>query len=496
MSGISRRDWVLFFAFLSTSVFFRFFKLENIPALCGDEAWSAAQAQLAYLGLPHTWTVTSGRFLSPFYIALTYLTQAVEPFAIRYPAFVMGCLPVLLAFPALKTCINKEAAFLSTILIAVLPIHIEFSRLAWDLCFMPLFGLGFTVSILRKKWIWSLFFVVCGVLVHPTFIMLLSVVVIVYLTEMKIQGKFPSVKWLIAMFVVLVALAFWAFTWLPPSFPIFIPSLFSFWIFVTGIGGIFMGPVIFAHLSGFVPTSLALTMNIGFLLLLLVFLIFYVKKLTLTQKAFIAGLGGSLIALYFGGGPSAVSPGLERGSLFYCIPLSVVLGLLFSEVRYGKWISYAFGTLLLFLTFQFFFQRTMKDGGMTAVTHEFHTGPKDPKYAALEWIISDATKPGVYRFLVEDFTIYWNSLNYLLAHLPGPHIIRHTASLGTLNPAQRLTSSTEIIKFVANGGYAIGYLNSRQDKLFQELSAEGYSLIRKGFKDYGDKEFIVVWKLQ
>ena len=185
MTVVSRRDWAIFTILILIAIFFRIYHLENIPAVCGDEAWTAAQAQLAAKNLPHTWFVTAQRFLSPFYIVLSYLSQGVEPFSIRYPAFVMGVLAVLFSFPLLMKTIGKEAAFLTTILIAVLPIHIEFSRLAWELCLVPISGLIFSSLILQKKWVYAIIALIAGTLCHPSFVLLTAVLVVSFFMEKK-----------------------------------------------------------------------------------------------------------------------------------------------------------------------------------------------------------------------------------------------------------------------------------------------------------------------
>lgn len=494
MTVVSRRDWVLFALLVCVSIFLRIFHLENIPAICGDEAWTATQAQLAARGLPHTWIVTSHRLLSPFYIALSYLTQGVDPFGIRYPAFMIGVLTIIISFPILSRAIGKEAAFLATLIVAVLPIHIEFSRLAWELCFVPLFGVMFTAFTLRKKWFAALLAVIAGTLSHPSFINLLPVLVLVFLWARYKENKLPSKAVLILSGLVLIGLGIWAYSWLPPRFIRTDISFESIGVYITGVAGVFMGLVGFAFMADFVPPLAAWFLIILFYLVVIGGTVMTWKRIPEIQKVFMAGIFLSIITIYILAGLAVVSPGFERASLFYCVPICAYLGTVFSEIKFGKWKVFFLSLIMLGSTFAFLFMPVFEHGGK--LTREFHTGPVDPKYAAYEWINTQIIQGKKPLFIAEDFSIFWNTWNFMLAHHGLETDLRHISEQGGLNPGLFLKDGSEILSLMGKGAFAIGYADGALNLFFNDLQEQGFRISRKGFKDYAKNDFIVVWSLE
>lgn len=106
-----------------------------------------------------------------------------------------------------------------------------------------------------------------------------------------------------------------------------------------GVGGVFMGPVVFSTISNDLPIWLHYTLVISFWLPLGLLIFFYGNKLSKTEKAFLLGIMISLLTIYVISGTYAVSPGIERASLFYCLPLCVIFAILLSHSRFGLHLS-------------------------------------------------------------------------------------------------------------------------------------------------------------
>lgn len=100
--------------------------------------------------LGHTWTVVSGRLLSPFYIALSLISRGVDPFEMRVPAAFCGTLAITLTIPLLKRQYPWRTGLIACVLIATLPMHIFYSRIAWELCVGPIAGIFLWRSLYRR----------------------------------------------------------------------------------------------------------------------------------------------------------------------------------------------------------------------------------------------------------------------------------------------------------------------------------------------------------
>jgi len=476
------------------AIFFRIFSLGNIPGVLGDEAWSAAQAQLMLKDLNYTWTVASGRLLSPFYIALAVASQGVEPFGIRYPAFVCGTLTVILSIPLLMKSYPKRTALIAALLIASLPIHILYSRLAWELCVGPIAGIFFVAFTLSKKWWWSLGSLIAATLVHPTFVNLTPALVLVYLNHLNDNGKLPDKKWLLLGTLFLIGLGLLALSWLPPGFPKPAYSFQSFYVFVLGVGAIFTGPVIFSTIADDLPFWLTYFLIGTFWMSLILLVIFQGKKLSRTEKAFFIGIFLSLPAIYLISGTYAVTPGLERASLFYCVPLCVLFAILLSHLRFGFLTGAIVSTGFLALTYAHGYLPIRETGGEKFT--QYRTGPTDPKYAAAEWIVKNH-KPFSRQVIVlaETYGIYWNLYNYLLGHIESEIVMLHGSSEPGMDPGFMITSSEDLISLLKSGGFVVGFSEGPLAELMKTLEEEGLKVSKKGFPLYSGKDHVILWSI-
>jgi Dolichyl-phosphate-mannose-protein mannosyltransferase len=176
----SRLAVALMFAIFALAVVFRFLWLETIPGLNGDEAWLGWKAARAASGAPLDWRTNSGNFTNPFFLLpLVWVHYFFEPsaWAIRIVAALSGVVTLVANFLLCRRIFNEAIAWATTLLMAVMPVAIAYSRFGWEPSQIPLFSIFIVYSALalgdtkRAFAPWVLFSGVslfCGFLVHPT----------------------------------------------------------------------------------------------------------------------------------------------------------------------------------------------------------------------------------------------------------------------------------------------------------------------------------------
>ncbi|HEY0072501.1 MAG TPA: hypothetical protein VGB77_00240, partial [Abditibacteriaceae bacterium] len=123
------------FLLLAVSLWFRVWKLGSVPGLNGDEAWFGNEMLYALRGEPFLWRTPHGNPLNPFWcLPLWALHTVFQPsfVLLRSLAVVSGCLALLVNFWLCKATYDKTTAWISTVLLAVLPVNIAYSRFATD----------------------------------------------------------------------------------------------------------------------------------------------------------------------------------------------------------------------------------------------------------------------------------------------------------------------------------------------------------------------------
>ena len=129
------------FCVFGAALWLRFFHLSNIPGINGDEAWYGVQALKLINGEPIAWRTPTIPWLNPFYIGLVYLVHLVitpSELALRLPAVLCGIAALVVNYEAAKRLFGQATANISTIVLAVLPASIMYSRLGWDAAETPL----------------------------------------------------------------------------------------------------------------------------------------------------------------------------------------------------------------------------------------------------------------------------------------------------------------------------------------------------------------------
>lgn len=123
------------FLLLAVSLWFRVWKLGSVPGLNGDEAWFGNEILHALRGEPFLWRTPHGNPLNPFWcLPLWALHTVLQPsfVLLRSLAVVSGCLALLVNFWLCKAAYDKTTGWISTVLLAVLPVNIAYSRFATD----------------------------------------------------------------------------------------------------------------------------------------------------------------------------------------------------------------------------------------------------------------------------------------------------------------------------------------------------------------------------
>ena len=120
---------------LALALFFRFWHLGNIPGTNGDEAFLGCKAFDVAHGGRLDWMTYSQNFTNPFYILpLVALHKIFPPSVIllRIVAVISGILLLPVNYFLCRWVFDARSAWASTLLLAVLPVNIVYSRFGWE----------------------------------------------------------------------------------------------------------------------------------------------------------------------------------------------------------------------------------------------------------------------------------------------------------------------------------------------------------------------------
>ena len=121
------------------------------------------------------------------------------------------------------------------------------------------------------------------------------------------------------------------------------------------------------------------------------------------------------------------------------------------------------------------------------------SGPVEPKYAAIRWIIENHKNPESLYIVADDWGIYWNVYNYALGNFPGKIEIRQTMNQAGFDKNLAIDTEEEFTLFMDRSAYAIGFKGGPISKMVYKNMLSGRNYLRVGFSDFEGKEFIHVW---
>lgn len=138
---------LILIAILLLAAFLRLYRLGEFPSgLFGDEvdvgynAYSILLTGKDYNGNP--WPIhfeSFGDYRPPLYLYLTAPAIAIfglTPFAVRFPAALFGVLGIFFSFLLTEKLFGRRPALLISLLLAILPWHIHYSRAAFEVSLM------------------------------------------------------------------------------------------------------------------------------------------------------------------------------------------------------------------------------------------------------------------------------------------------------------------------------------------------------------------------
>lgn len=424
-------------ALLAAATALRVIDLGHVPGLNGDEAWYGAMALRWLRGQPMDWRTPTGNLLNPFFfLPLSALHAWFAPSIalLRVPALLSGVVACALNYFLRRRQFDQQTALVSTVLLAILPINLAYSRFAWDASQ----SLLATVLVLyaaccRPAWrglAAGLVALAAAVIVHPTNVFAAPLILVPWAAELigtwMLRQGLDATRWRRRLLTAcgwscLLAVA------LTPARAV---------AFVLNYLRLLSGATVYRFIAGSLADSVEWPglrdvdmFDIVALLLVAVCSCGFVRSLSQRpgplDRALAWGFGFSLAGFYLVAGPAALQPHHERYAIVLIVPSVLVLSrgmVWWLSVRphpTTHWCMVAVGWLLLG-SFWFYYLRPLETTGGDAHL-AFRTAAMEPKHAAIRAIQHAAPGRPVW-IVADDWWLYW-PLYYLAAGDANLHVV-------------------------------------------------------------------------
>jgi hypothetical protein len=432
--------------------------LGRMPGINGDEAWYGVQVERLLAGRPMSGLTPTGNLLNPFFFGpqlfLHWLFGA--SFALlRTTSILSGLAALALNYWFCRPIFGRRVAVVSTVILAVLPIDLAYSRLAWDTAQSLLFTLPAVYLPLRAvidparrlRWsLWSIAALGAALIVHPTNIFTGPIMAaclgytwrhelrawwsgaaIAGWDNPRIRFSAQSRRWITAIvaggFCVTIA---WMLGARLEAAARRIVDLRQYAAFALDFGHLFNGATVYEYISGsmapqdgsdvlrqLLPLDVLTWLVIGWLG-------FGLRRRLAGRKPveLCLAIGGTvgLLGFFIVAGTGGIAANFERYSLWMIGPAALLAALACDRWFDGsrrRWAALGAVSLawLLLFTFQCnYFECFNSTGGEGHST--YRTGNIEPKQAALAYIVAHARPDEFTTVWASEWWNYW-PLEYL-----------------------------------------------------------------------------------
>ncbi len=160
--------------------------LASLPRHWADESYYGLMAQALIRGEPVFTRTSSGNLPDPFFVTLLvpmHLAFGASLTVLRATAVLCSLVALALLWRLGRKVLDPTTAMAATLLLAVTPVAIVYSRMACEFCQTPLIGVLAAYWSLRGRGRALLLTLLAGLLVHPTNIFLIPFWLPVYLVQ-------------------------------------------------------------------------------------------------------------------------------------------------------------------------------------------------------------------------------------------------------------------------------------------------------------------------
>lgn len=420
MTGRAQRG--VFVALLAASVLLRVVDLHWVPGVNGDEAWYGVQAQDFHAGRGLSLVTPTHNWQNPFFLLPTLLVAVLPPsfLMLRLIAVAAGLVTVLLAWRFVRRDLDGDESLgiAATLLVATLPIHVGYSRFAWDTCETSLASLVAFHFALRGNW-WPLaaaFFAL--VWVHPLNVFSIVPLAFTGLGALAMQPVSPDRRagFVRALTAGLAALLACKVALLPRSAALDaaaaadnLVSAQGWWRFAVDYAHLLDGVTLYRYIVGepaaWVVSAhdavFALVVAAAFATGLPAMLRAGDLRLLGLVTGTVVGAGVYHVAL----GAMPLEPGHERYAMGLVAPALLTL---LALLRHARWPAVAVPALAAAMLASFASNYTLPLRSEGSRSHRtFHSAPDEPKAAALRAVLAAAPPGEAVTIYAEDWWLYW-----------------------------------------------------------------------------------------
>ncbi|MEZ6071537.1 MAG: glycosyltransferase family 39 protein [Pirellulales bacterium] len=459
---------------ITVAVIMRVWRIDSVPGLNGDEAWYGVQAMQWTAaargdGGAFVWRTPTGNLVNPFFLlpqvaVHTWCGPGVA--TLRVTAVASGVLALLVNFLLCSRAFDRTTATVSTLLLAVLPQSIAYSRFAWDTsqCVLASVVLVY-VSLLaarsqrRRDWwyVATLASLLAVLIVHPTCVFLVPLAAAPFARRWWYSGgdrrsrhyigKFGPDRLFVATAISLaLGVAVLTLSFPPVADRLARPQQVV--LFMHRVSRLLSGVTVYQFIpatrlqSVDGPVSLAADVepyDVAFWALALLLLVATWRWGGLRRQSeetwLMAGLATSLLTFYVVAGPNAIAPHTDRYGMWMIAPIVIIAGRLTALVmqqgeRYSAWgrglvLATAAAMLLGFYTN---YLSEFDEDGARGAHRAFRTARVEPKQAALDWIAASSDTPT--QVVTTEWWTYW-PLRYFASRYPRIEVVGGTLAAVT-----------------------------------------------------------------
>ncbi len=438
---------------LLASLWFRCAWLNNTPGLNGDEAWYGVQALELLRGEDFQIETPTGNppnllFFGPLLLLHAFFPPSIA--LLRAVAVGSGVAALVINWVCCRWVFDRRTAVISTVVLAILPINIAYSRFAWDasqsvaitlpVLYLSLASIRFAgrrgrflLAAVLMQWI--------ACLVHPTNVFVAPAVVValaVWVREGGVRkatrGVSPRTKAAVLVLGILAAVLL-GLLWLStPGSSRFLGRLHSptqlaqmetLARLTVLLPRLFLGATVYRYIAG-VDSWLSWPAAVGSdgwgadtvlfwaVMAACVWTLCRAKDepVRRTSRTLLCMVALQLAAFALLAGPHGLSPGWERYAICLVGPIVVLLArgaaVSFSagspRWRLALVVGSLCGWLMLADFREHYFHCIHQTGGRAHPT--FRTSDEDPKASALKTILANR-QPGVAWIVTGEWHIYW-----------------------------------------------------------------------------------------